>query len=155
MSCNLLPIEQIRVMLAAGLDHSILDDSTRVAPADSYVAWPTPDGGVRVLSKCNVTEIGQMLLDANTDSVNRRYGDDLVPEVYTHARPRKRGWTPQAILKACASYEYNTSEVTGGDLSEALLMVAGLRRSMVDLIPSVDQCGVWTIDEDTDPREDN
>lgn len=152
MSCTLISTEQIRVMLSAGLDHSILDDSTGVAPADSFVAWATPDGLVRILSKCDVNEIGQMLLDANTDSVSRRYGDDLVPAVYTHARPRKRGWTPQAVLNACASYDYNTSEVAGGALNEARLMVDGLRRAMVSLIPSVDQCDVWTIEEDTDPR---
>lgn len=155
MSCTLISTEQIRVMLSAGLDHSILDDSAGVAPADSYVAWTTPDGLVRILSECDVNEIGQMLLDANTDSVNRRYGDDLTPETYTHARPRKRGWTPQAVLKACASYDCNTSEMTGGALSEARLMVDGLRRAMVSLIPSVDQCEVWIIDEDTDPRGDD
>jgi hypothetical protein len=80
--------------------------------------------------------IGQMLVRENRLSVNHRYGESEVEDVYTYSGPsHPRATDPVAILKALDCYEYQSCEHPGWEASEAFAFSQALRRRLIRRLP--------------------
>ncbi len=84
--------------------------------------------------------IGQMLMRENQLSVNHRYGEAEIEDVYSFI-PIKGTVrvNPVMILKAIACLEYQSCEHPGWEGSEAHAFCEALRRRMIRRLPGYDE----------------
>ena len=104
--------------------------------AERLSRYATPDEAER---------IGQMLLRENRLSVNHRYGQSEVEDIYTYkGSARPRAVDPIVILKALDCFEYQCCEHPGWVTAEAFSFCHALRRRMIRRLPGYDQAP-WEI----------
>lgn len=153
MSAYLVDREHIHVLLHAAVYRW---------PGQVDLAWPTLEAPsavnavearhwavVRRLTSSTMDVIGQLLVDANVVSVNRRYDEDNA-YVYAYTRPRYTDWSPVELLSAIASYEYQACETPDWVTSEAHAFCVRLRQVAIRHLPGWD-AGPWTITSDSSP----
>ena len=134
MSAFMVPVEHIRAMVNAGLE----------APLGA-LSWSGGEGHRRrQLTLATAEEVGQMLLAENRRSVNYRYDQRKKSGKYTHASSSRRSTVE--ILKAIASYEYQSCETPDWFESEAYRFCQALHYAMVRHIPGWDEAA-WVIDK--------
>jgi hypothetical protein len=138
MSAFMVPVEHIRAMLNAGL-------VTRYGP----LSWQTRDltgtDAWRELTPATATAVGAMLLAENRRSVDYRYSEDEIEEVYTHGPSRLR--SPVVILKAIDCYEYQSCETTEWEQCEAHHFCQALRDLLIGQLPGYNDADSWPIQE--------
>ena len=137
MSAFIVPTEHLHVLIWAGLN----------------LTWPRGgfswyyDNPTRVgsLSRDTAGAVGQMLCDANADSVAHRYSQTgLIRTVYRYRAPRWNQWSVVEILKALACYEYQACEVPNWPASEAHAFCRALQHLLIGRLPGYSD-GPWTI----------
>ena len=100
-------------------------------------------------------EVGQMLWDANLESVRHRYtdckGNDLPGPIgedfeYSEHKPGFFGTAidPVAVLKACDGFEYQACEHDGWPASEAKAFIDNLRSRAWTSLPGYDEAA-WAV----------
>lgn len=89
--------------------------------------------------------IGQMVTRENRLSVNHRYNESEVEDIYAYDGPAQvRSVDPVVILKAIDCYEYQSCEHPGWEASEAFAFCQALRRRMIRRLPGYDDAP-WEI----------
>jgi hypothetical protein len=89
--------------------------------------------------------IGQMLMRENRLSVNHRYNENEVEEIYTFTPVKGTvRVNPVVILKAIACLEYQSCEHPGWEGSEAHAFCEALRKRMIHRLPGYDEAP-WEI----------
>jgi hypothetical protein len=131
MSAYLVGPEHISILLWAGHE--------RFHRPGHKLTWEF-DNPTRVhqLTEDNLTQVGQMLVDANNASVNYRYSESLQPYEYRYARPRFTSWSLVEILKTLECYEYHASERRDWPTSEAYAFCRALQTQLGQAIPGYD-----------------
>ena len=135
MSAFIVDPEHIHVLIWAGLRHH------RGWELRWYYDNPTRVG---VLTGDTVDTVGQMLLDANTASVNARYREDTEAGDYRWRTPRSTGWTPVEVIKALQCYIYQSCEVPDWDGSQAERFCDSLLDALISALPGY-AAAPWTI----------
>jgi hypothetical protein len=144
------------------VDKAHVDALVRAAEMRRVSYWRAdparPTGGDRIpVTRENRDAIGQLLTDANVESVSHRYQDDsltelpgrtdawwLIPYRYSARGPILE---PVAGLKACDGYEYQSCEHPGWPTSEAHALIEALRSTLIHALPGYGNAS-WTIDEE-------
>ena len=159
MSAFIVPVEHIRAMVNAGLVSPYgplswhtrdLIEAERERAYRSREPWG-PDavetvGNVpRVLTPATAGAVGAMLLAENRRSVDYRYNEAEIEEVYTHGPSRLR--QALEILKAINCYEYQSCETSDWGQSEAYQFCQALRGLLVGQLPGYDEADSWPIQE--------
>lgn len=118
---------------------------------DALLTWVinTPDYGVpRKLAGMTVYDqpdlIGQILVDANNNSVNARYGRDQKAEYRFSRFPRTL--KPVEVIKACDCLEYQSCEYEGWKASRARKMLNDIREGAINALEGMEQAA-WEITE--------
>ena len=89
---------------------------------------------------------GQMLMRENRLSVDHRYNETEIEEVYAFEHWLHVGKVnPVVILKALACYEYQSCEHPGWKTSEAHAYCEALRGEMIRALPGFDEGPGWEI----------
>ncbi len=100
----------------------------------------------RELTRETADRVGQMLLHENRLSVDHRYNECELEDIY-----RFPYWTsvtrvnPVVILKALACYEYQSCEHPGWEGSEAHAFCEALQHAMIRILPGYDEGPGWEI----------
>lgn len=89
--------------------------------------------------------IGQILIDANTKSVNTRYNKSTPPAEYKFHRYH-RTLTPVEVIKACDCLNYQSCEFDGWEQTKAYRIVQSIREGAIDQIPGMNDAA-WEITE--------
>lgn len=157
MSCHMVEAEHVHVLIwaaihAAGPRESVMQLWTVEKPTDTNAVQASRPYNVRILRPGTETPTGQMLVEANADSVRARHGDAAldgdVGFVYEYRTPRDRNWSPVEILSALNGYEYQACESDEWQGSEAKHFCDQLRRRVEARLPGASN-GPWTIDDDS------
>jgi hypothetical protein len=99
----------------------------------------------RSATRDEADRIGQLLMRENRLSLNHRYNESEVEDIYAYTRSaRPRAIDPVVILKAIDCYEYQSCEHPGWEASEARGFCQALRRRMIRRLPGYDQAP-WEI----------
>lgn len=158
MSTFVVTVEHIRAMVNAGLEmeygplswkiRSMTEEERERAYQPGAPWGPEAQEIVsrilRELTPATAEAVGAMLLAENRRSVDHRYDEDELEDVYTHAPSSER--EPVEILKAIACYEYQSCESPRWDESEAYNFCQALRRDVVRRLYGYDEAE-WEIDE--------
>lgn len=100
------------------------------------------DNPIRVhqLTHDNLDQVGQMLVDANTTSVNYCYFNNPVhePYEYRYTRPLHTNWSVIEVLKALQCYEYQSCEPKNWQATEAYAFCRELQNILVQALPRYD-----------------
>jgi hypothetical protein len=94
-------------------------------------------------------QVGQMLVDANTASVNDRYDENNV-YVYSYSPPKHIQWQTVELLKAIDCFEYQSCETGDWVGSEAYNFCDSLRGRLIGTLPDYSD-SAWGITADTEP----
>lgn len=148
MSAFMVHEEHINVMVWAATE---LASSSDTGPVFHYSPAPGVYG-VRVSStdRDSMTRAGQMLVDANAESMAARYGEHDHGYAYTYTRPKRADWRPVDILKAISCYEYQACETGDFEASEAGRFCDAMRRGLLRRLPGMDSAA-WEIGPNTTP----
>jgi hypothetical protein len=103
------------------------------------------NNGVFTPSSAEIKRVGQLLLDANIDSVANRY--DEVGEVREFVLTKEflHRKEPIYYLKAAECYESQTENIPGWRETEASNLIESLRGQLIRKLPGYDQIK-WGID---------
>lgn len=156
MSCHMVEAEHVHVLIwaaihAAGPRESVMQLWTMEEPTDTNAVHASRPYNVRVLRPGSETPVGQMLVDANAESVRGRQGDAALADVgfvYEYRTPRDRNWSPVEVLSALNGYEYQACESEDWQGSEAKYFCDQLRRRVEARLPGASN-GPWTIYDDS------
>ncbi len=91
--------------------------------------------------------VGQILVNENYRSVNKRYNETDQPYTYEYRPNPMRVWKPVEIIKACNCYDYQACETEGYKDSEAHDIVHRIRQHAILLLPGYDAAKTWDISE--------
>lgn len=169
MSAYVVSPEVITAIIAAGLKlHDPGYDLSWLAPVadtpETLLAtethergcWAGPDAAavyrarVRKLTYETASAVGQMLTDANYESVNWRYDEHDTPDMYEYHTDGAPMLTVPQALSTLAHYEYQACEPPTWDLCEARAFCDALRNMLCD---SLAEMGPWDFcDEWSGPR---
>lgn len=90
----------------------------------------------RPLTRDTADDVGAVLLAANVASVNHRYAEDELEEIYYY----QQALAPAVdVLKAIDSFEYQSCEPPSWEHSEAKVICDALRRSAIRQLPGYDE----------------
>lgn len=133
MSAYVVEAEHINVLLWAARY------GYRRAGANLTWAYDNPTR-VNQLTEDNLDQVGQMLVDANTASVNHCYFDNPVhePYEYRYTRPLHTSWSIVEVLKALHCYEYQTCEPGDWQHTEAHAFCRELQNALVSALSGYD-----------------
>ncbi len=99
----------------------------------------------REATRDQADRIGQMLMRENRLSVNHRYAESEVEDIYVFDRTLASvSVDPVVILKAIACLEYQSCEHPGWKASEAYFFCQALRHRMIRRIPGYEEAP-WEI----------
>lgn len=143
----------IDAMLTAGIDAKPYGCRWETDADENQVPGETIRHGYRTLDYLNADHVGAMLLAENRRSVNDRYDEDEIEDLYTYRPLRHSTCTPVDILKAISCYEYQSCETEGWQGSEARRFCAALRDAMIGKLPGYD-AAPWEIERDTFTKRD-
>ena len=100
------------------------------------------DNPIRVhqLTDDNLDQVGQMLVDANTASVNYCYFNHPVqePYEYRYTRPLHTSWSVVEVLKALQCYEYQACEPKDWQHTEAYAFCRELQNMLIQALHGYD-----------------
>ena len=101
----------------------------------------------RELTHETADRVGQMLMHENRLSVDYRYAESELEEIYTFGLWTQRAGTvnPVVILKAIAGYEYQSCEHPGWPESEAHAFCEALKDKMINALPGYEDGPGWEI----------
>ncbi|ETZ55267.1 hypothetical protein MAHJHV58_31790 [Mycobacterium avium subsp. hominissuis] len=108
---------------------------------------------VNQLTDHNLNQVGQMLVDANTASVNHCYFDNPIhePYLYRYTTPLRTDWTVVAVLKALQCYEYQSSDPKDWESSQAHAFCRELQNLLIQALPGYDR-SPWAITRTARPQ---
>lgn len=146
MSAFVVDPEHINVLLWAAQNYStprtfawIYDNPTRVGQL-------TPD---------TIDEVGQMLIAANTASVNHHYPNDPAgpcqPYDYQYTPPLHTTWSITELLNALECYEYQSDGPNDWTSSQAHAFCREMQNTLISRLPDYDE-GPWAIRRTSRPR---
>jgi hypothetical protein len=139
MSAYVVEAEHINVLLWAA------HEAFRRPPGNLTWIFDNP---IRVhqLTHNNLDEVGQMLVDANTASVNYCYFNNPVhePYEYRYTRPLHTTWSIVEVLNALHCYEYQASDPKDWQSTEACAFCRALQNALINALPGYDR-GPWAI----------
>lgn len=104
--------------------------------------WGNPTHSSEVRSD-NVDAVGQMLVNANFESVNARYRKDDPPHEYKHEWDRRQP-DPVQVLKAISCFDYQSCESPSWEASEAKAFCHALQCLAISKLPGYDKAE-WEI----------
>lgn len=157
MSAYIVSKEHIDYLITAGFHLPGMRRSMlhwlipREAPAEAYQRgepW-----GPEAISDCNerrrelsqdhADEVGRMLWAENQESVNHRYDDEEIEEIYFYkCHPDyeiRHAVNPIETLKALSCYEYQTCEHPEWENSEAFTFCEALRSAAIRALPGYEE----------------
>lgn len=160
MSAFMVPTEHVRAMVNAGLrnrEHDgplswsvrQLTDDERARAYQPGEPWGAGIDQVALetchqLTRETAGTVGAMLLAQNRRSVDFRYDETDIEDVYLHGRSSER--PPAAMLKAIACYEYQACETPDWEDTEAARFCQALRFHLIRQLDGYDAEGVWPIE---------
>jgi hypothetical protein len=120
-------------------------DATRPGVAFTEDSVQLVEGRSHELREDNATDVGAMLVAANRDSVNFRYGEEAIEPPY---RFRRLSGTPDplAVLKAIGCYEYQSCEHPGWRACQARQFCDALREVCIGCLPGYEEAP-WEISD--------
>jgi hypothetical protein len=143
MSAFIVHREHISVPIWAGLQrvgHS--------GPLRWHFDNPTD---IRELTPGNATQVGRMLLDENTASVNHLYTERHdISSSYTYRHPRQIGWSSSELLNALHCYQHQACAHPGWGSSEAHAFCRALQQRLIHRLPGYTD-GPWAISKTSTP----
>ena len=139
MSADQLHPEHIHVLIYTGL---------HPAPGTPRLSWGylDSDGNRRseTLNSTNADRVGQMLVDANTASVNHLYHQDDA-YIYSYRRPKHTNWSTIELLQAIRGYQYQACETPDWIGSPAWSYCQALTAQLIRDLPGYDEATTWQI----------
>lgn len=139
MSAVIVNHEHIHVLIWAA--------SKPIAPPNPTMRWlydnPTRVNQVEA-DGSNRDEIGQILLDENSDSVNHLYSHTAAAGDYNYQRPQHTEWSIAELLNALDAYTYQACERPDWQRSQAKAFCDALRDRLISELPGYHD-GPWTI----------
>jgi hypothetical protein len=149
MSAWMVSTAHIDAMLTAGIDAGEAYRPRWETDADeNQVPGESLRGGYRTLDYLNADHVGAMLLAENRRSVNYRYTEDEIEELYTFKRLGGSTVTPVDVLKSIECFEYQACEHPGWSASEARRFCEALRHTMIGRLPGYSDAP-WGVERDT------
>lgn len=141
MSAYMVHEEHINVMIWAAVELA--------SPRDTGPVFRYSDamGNTQQLSSLDtdsLTRAGQMLVDANAESMAARYGEHDHGYPYQYQRPKRTDWTAVDVLGAISCYEYQACETGRFEASEAGRFCEALRHGLIHRLPGMD-AAPWEI----------
>lgn len=118
---------------------------------DAHSAVPMYTENGYLSSVTDKTQIGQILWDTNRDSVAYRYKEAPESVEYQYEAPRL-GYSPEEVLLALRSYEYQSCEHPGWHDSSAKKFCDSLLGAMIHALPGVQQAQTWSVTSETLPQ---
>jgi hypothetical protein len=97
----------------------------------------------------NAVELGQLLTDANVESLKARYpreNHDVEPYTIQNLELSRNRYSALAILKLIQCYEYQACEYDGWESSAAAKFCAALTRRLITCLPGYDPLP-WSISD--------
>lgn len=88
--------------------------------------------------------IGQILVEANNNSVNSRYNDNTEPHEYKF-RHFKRVLSPVEVIKACDCLAYQSCEFDGWKESKAAKILHDIREGAINMLDGYKSAS-WSIE---------
>ncbi|PQM45269.1 hypothetical protein C1Y40_04593 [Mycobacterium talmoniae] len=98
----------------------------------------------------NVDEVGQMLLDANIDSVDYLYNETGRRDTYHYRRPQHTGWSIPELLNVLHCYVHQACERPQWSTSQAKAFCDALQQRLISQLPGYSD-GPWGIDDSSKP----
>ncbi|MGP9587241.1 hypothetical protein ACT3TB_16450 [Micrococcaceae sp. AOP34-BR2-30] len=147
MSAYMVHEQHINVMVWAAVE---LASPAWTGPVFRYA---DSQGGLHTISRLDtesLTRTGQMLVDANADSMASRYGEFNHGYQYQHRHPHRQDWTAIDVLKAISCYEDQSCETGTFSTSEAGSFCQALSRGLIARLPGMDSAP-WEITPNTLP----
>jgi hypothetical protein len=149
MSAWMLDSEQMNVILYfAGAGSGI--------PGNRHGgAWIELPSGWTHITDQNASEVGAILLDQNRKSVNYRYSEDEIEQVYVYRKPAARDrwgdvtWSLVDAAKALASYRYQSCETNDWEQTTAYRIATRIAEHYLSLMPGYEESDGWSIDSPT------
>lgn len=142
MSAFVVHPEHINVLLWAGLKD----------PRQGALRWEhmRPTNSTELQTE-TASEIGQILLNANVESVNHTYTAEVTaPTPYTYRPPRHREWTNVELLNALHCYRYQSSDHPDWEGSQAQAFCHALEQRLIHRLPGYSE-GPWAIGPESIP----
>ena len=134
MSVRLVSVGHVRYLIHSAQYRLVGQDGLYWSHDDHKSRYLSPDDAV------NATAVGQMLLDANTESVNVRYNETDLATPYPHHIPVPGYfWDPVQVLKSCACYRYQTEQSPGYLHSEAEAFIRALEQKAISTLKGYGQ----------------
>lgn len=136
--------EHINVLLWAARTHTIIGSLTW------YYDNPTRMGQ---LTLDVFDEVGQMLVDANADSVNNAQQPLVAPSApceFRFKKPLHTGWSLTELFNALDGYVYQSCNATDWKTSEAYAFCDALRSALICALPGYNN-GPWAITPSSEP----
>lgn len=128
MSAFMVDKTHIDALLTAGMHRAY----TNYGPL-GYLNGEAYGGGRVELTRETADRMGAMLLAENQRSVNHRYSEDEIEEIYTFTR--MEGYPhPLVILRAISCYEYQSCETEEWEDSEAYRFCDALRSAALNIL---------------------
>ena len=90
-----------------------------------------------------ITELGQLLVDANCASVNYLYNEATQPDRYEFKTMREK-MDPVAVIKLIRCLEYQSCQINGYDRSLAGLVAEELTYMMIEALPGYEEAE-WSV----------
>ena len=116
----------------------------------------TPPGQLRGELRCGdyqeAARIGQMLADANVESLQARYPENWESMLgWREYGEHERGfghdhYSAVEMLHACHGYAYQACEHEGWKTSEAHAFLEALEKRLVRALPGYEEAKTWSID---------
>lgn len=136
MSCIHLPAEHIAAIVAYAV-------RTRPGYEPRYEAAP---GVWKSITRDNAAEVAAILAQANANAYAQRYRETPQPVTVTPAMIHNaRALRPVELLKACHSYEYQTSDWTDYDTSTAHDIITRIVHAACERLDGYAEAGTWVI----------
>jgi hypothetical protein len=144
LSCNIPTRERLRWM-ARELTEEDKHDAYERGEAWGPRAVQLMQELRRELTRDTADRTGQMLMRENRLSVDHRYNESEVEDIYEYPYgPHTRHINPVAILSAIRCYEYQSCEHPGWETSEAKAYCEALQLAMIRRLPGYDDAP-WEI----------
>lgn len=138
MSCIHLPAAHIAAIVAFAV-------RTRPGYEPRYEAAP---GVWKSITRDTAGEVAAILAQANANAYAERYRETPQPVTVTPAMIRDaRALRPVELLKACHSFDYQTSDWSNYDTSAAHGIIARIARAACERIDGYEQADTWCISD--------
>ncbi|MFH2072616.1 MAG: hypothetical protein ABIJ75_07195 [Actinomycetota bacterium] len=136
MSAFIVEEAHIDYLVSAGLAYNYHGSPLR------WDLSPVEENG---LTRDTAQRTGEMLVAANWDSVNYRYDEEGVEDVYTFREVDWHSIRPVVVLKAIACFEYQSCETPDWPTSEARSFCQSLRMAAIHRLEGYENGKGWPL----------